>query len=106
MATKHTQATTRSSLTVVKNALQVASEAESVESLPTTHRSYPEATPSDDLRGIIIDRFLGEVRSFASEIIEGTNRYRQLQALVEHLPHDYHDRFLIELIQNAHDVSD
>lgn len=57
-------------------------------------------------REAIAERFLSEARSFVDEIIAGTDKYRQLQSLSEQLPHDYHGRFLVELIQNAHDASD
>ena len=53
----------------------------------------------------IADRFLREARTFVNEMIEGTNNYRQLYSLSEQLPHDYHDRFIVELIQNANDAS-
>lgn len=53
----------------------------------------------------IADRFLREARTFINELIEGTNNYRQLYSLSEQFPHDYHDRFLVELIQNANDAS-
>ena len=56
-------------------------------------------------RNHISDRFLREARTFINELIEGTNNYRQLNSLSEQFPHDYHDRFLVELIQNANDAS-
>jgi hypothetical protein len=55
---------------------------------------------------IICDQFVREFRSFVDELIGGTNKYRQLYSLSEQIPHDYHDRFLVELIQNANDASD
>ncbi len=59
----------------------------------------------DRFRDDIAARFLREVRTFINELIEGTNNYRQLYSLSEQFPHDYHDRFLVELIQNANDAS-
>ncbi len=59
----------------------------------------------DKYRDDIADRFLREARTFINELIEGTNNYRQLYSLSEQFPHDYHDRFLVELIQNANDAS-
>ena len=47
---------------------------------------------------------LGEIRSFLDEISNGTSRYRSLHNLTEQVEHQYHGRFLIELIQNAHDA--
>ncbi|MFC1971399.1 sacsin N-terminal ATP-binding-like domain-containing protein [Chloroflexota bacterium] len=59
----------------------------------------------DKFRDDIADRFLRETRTFINELIEGTNTYRQISSLSEQFPHDYHDRFLVELIQNANDAS-
>lgn len=59
----------------------------------------------DKFRDDVAARFLREVRTFINELIEGTNNYRQLYSLSEQFPHDYHDRFLVELIQNANDAS-
>ena len=56
-------------------------------------------------RDDIAARFLREARTFINELIEGTNNYRQLYSLSEQFPHDYYDRFLVELIQNANDAS-
>ena len=52
----------------------------------------------------VIDKTLGEIRSFLDEISNGTSRYRSLHSLTEQVEHQYHGRFLIELIQNAHDA--
>ena len=59
----------------------------------------------DKFRNHIASRFLREARTFINELIEGTNNYRQLYSLSQQFPHDYHDRFLVELIQNANDAS-
>ncbi len=52
----------------------------------------------------VIDKTLGEIRSFLDELSNGTSRYRSLHNLTEQVEHQYHGRFLIELIQNAHDA--
>jgi len=52
----------------------------------------------------VIDKTLGEIRSFLDEISNGTSRYRSLHNLTEQVEHQYRGRFLIELIQNAHDA--
>ena len=52
----------------------------------------------------VIDKTLGEIRSFLDEVSNGTSRYRSLHNLTEQVEHQYHGRFLVELIQNAHDA--
>ncbi|MGA2260031.1 MAG: DUF3883 domain-containing protein [Acidobacteriota bacterium] len=52
----------------------------------------------------IIEKTRGEIRSFLDELANGTSRYRSLHNLTEQVEHQYHGRFLIELIQNAHDA--
>ena len=52
----------------------------------------------------IRNKTLGEIRSFLDELSNGTSRYRSLHNLTEQVEHQYHGRFLIELIQNAHDA--
>jgi len=52
----------------------------------------------------VIHKTLGEIRSFLDELSNGTSRYRSLHNLTEQVEHQYHGRFLIELIQNAHDA--
>ena len=52
----------------------------------------------------VIAKTLGEIRSFLDELSNGTSRYRSLHNLTEQVEHQYHGRFLIELIQNAHDA--
>ncbi len=41
-----------------------------------------------------------------TEIAEGVSNYRSLHSLTQQVEHQYHGRFLIELIQNAHDAFD
>ena len=45
-----------------------------------------------------------KVRTFLYEIAEGTTNYRSLHSLTQQVEHQYHGRFLVELIQNAHDA--
>lgn len=45
-----------------------------------------------------------KIRTFLFEIAEGVSNYRSLHSLTEQVEHQYHGRFLIELIQNAHDA--
>ena len=52
----------------------------------------------------VIHKTLGEIRTFLDEILNGTSQYRSVHSLTEQVEHQYHSRFLIELIQNAHDA--
>ena len=52
----------------------------------------------------VIDKTLGEIRTFVEELVNGTTHYRSLHNLTEQIEHQYHGRFLIELVQNAHDA--
>ena len=52
----------------------------------------------------IVNKTTGEIRTFLSELANGTSHYKSLHNLTEQIEHQYHGRFLIELIQNAHDV--
>lgn len=45
-----------------------------------------------------------KVRIFLAEVAEGVTNYRSLHNLTQQVEHQYHGRFLIELIQNAHDA--
>ncbi|MBP0621998.1 sacsin N-terminal ATP-binding-like domain-containing protein [Cupriavidus consociatus] len=45
-----------------------------------------------------------KVRIFLSEVAEGVSSYRSMHSLTQQVEHQYHGRFLIELIQNAHDA--
>jgi hypothetical protein len=45
-----------------------------------------------------------KIRTFLYEIAEGTTTYRSLHSLTQQVEHQYHGRFLVELIQNAHDA--
>ena len=52
----------------------------------------------------VIEKTLSEVRTFLDELVNGTSGYKGLHNLTEQVEHQYHGRFLIELIQNAHDA--
>lgn len=45
-----------------------------------------------------------KVRVFLTEITEGVSSYRSMHSLTQQVEHQYHGRFLIELLQNAHDA--
>ncbi|NIA23829.1 MAG: hypothetical protein GWP03_06715, partial [Proteobacteria bacterium] len=52
----------------------------------------------------VIQKTRGEIRTFLDELANGTSNYKSLHNLTEQVEHQYHGRFLIELIQNAHDA--
>lgn len=59
-----------------------------------------------DFKQKIASKFIGEIRTFLDELINGTSNYKSLHNLTEQMTHDYSNRFLIELIQNGHDAHD
>jgi len=52
----------------------------------------------------ITEHLCSKVRVFLTEVAEGVSNYRSMHNLTEQVEHQYHGRFLIELIQNAHDA--
>ncbi|WDN91027.1 hypothetical protein BuS5_03999 (plasmid) [Desulfosarcina sp. BuS5] len=52
----------------------------------------------------VIQKTRGEIHTFLDELANGTSNYKSLHNLTEQVEHQYHGRFLIELIQNAHDA--
>jgi len=52
----------------------------------------------------ITNKTIGEIRTFLDAIANGNSYYKSLHNLTEQIEHQYHGRFLIELIQNAHDA--
>lgn len=52
----------------------------------------------------VVNETSAKIRSFLYELAEGTSNYKSLHNLTEQVEHQYHGRFLIELIQNAHDA--
>jgi hypothetical protein len=66
---------------------------------------FHKVTPKvDDHILQILDTTGAKVRKFLYELAEGTKDYRSLHNLTEQVEHQYHGRFVIELIQNAHDA--
>jgi hypothetical protein len=59
---------------------------------------------NNSFKDIILSTTLGEIRTFLDEVANGTSNYKSLHSLTEQIEHQYHGRFLIELIQNAHDA--
>lgn len=57
-----------------------------------------------DFRSDIIRKTTGKIRTFLDELANETSNYKSLHNLTEQVEHQYHGRFLIELIQNAHDA--
>lgn len=55
-------------------------------------------------RHLIIAKTTGEVRTFLAELANGTTNYRTVNSLTQQIEHQYHSRFVIELLQNAHDA--
>lgn len=45
-----------------------------------------------------------KIRTFLFEVAEGVSNYRSLHGLTQQVEHQYDGRFLIELVQNAHDA--
>lgn len=62
-----------------------------------------EANSSPTLSSVIAT-VNAEIRTFLYELAEGTTKYRSLHSLTEQVEHQYHGRFIVELIQNAHDA--
>lgn len=69
------------------------------------------AATNDDAEGLRPDPLMqvealtaAKIRTFLFEVAEGVSNYRSLHSLTEQVEHQYHGRFLIELIQNAHDA--
>lgn len=52
----------------------------------------------------VSEHLCSKVRVFLAEVAEGVSNYRSMHNLTEQVEHQYHGRFLIELIQNAHDA--
>lgn len=56
------------------------------------------------LRERIEEQSINQIRSFLDELANGTRNYRSLHNLTQQIEHQYHGRFAIELLQNAHDA--
>ena len=70
-----------------------------------TERDLEKApnTPLDPASYVLAST-ASKIRTFLYEIAEGTTNYRSLHSLTQQVEHQYHGRFLVELIQNAHDA--
>src|SRR5580704_16637217 len=66
--------------------------------------SLAPAAVCEDLSAVVAESTAAKVRTFLYEIAEGTTNYRSLHSLTQQVEHQYHGRFLVELIQNAHDA--
>lgn len=59
---------------------------------------------SSKYRTDVVNETSAKIRTFLYELAEGTSYYKSLHNLTEQVEHQYHGRFLIELMQNAHDA--
>jgi hypothetical protein len=53
---------------------------------------------------IIGRRCAGQIRTFLDELKNETDNYGSIHSMTRQITYDYHSRFLIELLQNAHDA--
>lgn len=53
---------------------------------------------------LIISKTVNVLQGFMLELALGNTKYKSLHNLTEQVEHQYHERFLVELIQNAHDA--
>ena len=63
-----------------------------------------EVSPVADPLSYISELTGAKIRTFLFEVAEGVSNYRSLHSLTQQVEHQYHGRFLIELLQNAHDA--
>lgn len=66
--------------------------------------SFEEAETSVNALAHVSELTGAKVRIFLSEVTEGVSSYRSMHSLTQQVEHQYHGRFLIELLQNAHDA--
>ena len=59
---------------------------------------------SNIYREHILQKTSGTIRTFLQALATGDKYYRSLHNLTEQVTHQYSGRFLVELLQNAHDV--
>ncbi|MFD0894730.1 hypothetical protein KBB96_05065 [Luteolibacter ambystomatis] len=57
-----------------------------------------------EYRDKVIEKARNVAELFLFEIAKGTSQYLSLHNLTRHVQHQYHGRFLIELLQNSHDA--
>ena len=60
--------------------------------------------PLSSYREHILQKTSGTIRTFLQALAAGDNYYRSLHNLTEQVTHQYSGRFLVELLQNGHDV--
>lgn len=66
--------------------------------------SFRTPLPDDHHEAVVVNTTVSQVRNFLYELAGGTSNYRSLHSLTAQVEHQYHGRFLVELIQNAHDA--
>ncbi len=60
--------------------------------------------PAEEFARLIATEAAATLQTFLAEIINETTNYRTVRSLTQQVEHQYHGRFLIELLQNAHDA--
>ena len=65
--------------------------------------SSPTAVPTGFAERVAREA-VGQLRTFVDEVGNGTANYKTTHSLNEQVGHQYHGRFAIELLQNAHDA--
>jgi hypothetical protein len=65
--------------------------------------SSPTAAPTGFAERVAREA-VGQLRTFVDEVGNGTANYKTTHSLNEQVGHQYHGRFAIELLQNAHDA--
>ncbi|MEO8805814.1 MAG: hypothetical protein ABI433_07015 [Burkholderiaceae bacterium] len=68
------------------------------------HVETPAASSTTTALTHISELTGAKVRVFLTEVAEGVSNYRSMHSLTQQVEHQYHGRFLIELLQNAHDA--
>ncbi|KAB7672557.1 sacsin N-terminal ATP-binding-like domain-containing protein [Bacillus sp. B1-b2] len=61
-------------------------------------------TVLNNKKKVIAQKTINEIRTFLSELLNGTRNYESMYNLTEQMTHDYSNRFIIELLQNAYDA--
>ena len=59
---------------------------------------------AQDAKLQIIESTSSKIRTLLYELAEGTTNYRSLHSLTDQVEHQYHGRFIVELVQNTHDA--
>ena len=74
---------------------------EQEESAPTEEAPYPTST--DATADLLPRLWRNRIRAIMGQIAQEETEYQEVASLAEHIGADYHDRFLVELLQNAED---